>query len=98
MGWYDKSETIQDIRSIAMSDNVNDEQCKKLLAIAYELELEFGLVIEMKDQEAKERMKAWKALPEEGRISWEGFKRQWQQEKAKDQKSRSKLWWELKGN
>ena len=52
----------------------------------------------MKDQEAKERMKAWKALPEEGRISWEGFKRQWQQEKAKDQKSRSKLWWELKGN
>ena len=30
-----------------------------------------------KDKEAKERMKAWKALPEEGRISWEGFKRQW---------------------
>ena len=78
MSWYDKSETIQDIHSIAMSDNVNDEQCKKLLAIAYELELEFGLVIEMKDQEAKERMKAWKALPKEGRISWEGFKRKWQ--------------------
>ena len=34
--------------------------------------------IEMKDQEAKERMKAWKALPKEGRISWEGFKRKWQ--------------------
>lgn len=35
-----------------------------------------------KDKEAKERLKAWKALPEEGRISWEGFKRQWQQRKA----------------
>ena len=44
-----------------------------------------GWGIEMKDdkdKEAKERMKAWKALPEEGRISWEGFKRQWQQRKA----------------
>ena len=37
------------------------------------------LEIEMsdKDKEAKERMKAWRALPVEGRISWEGFKRQW---------------------
>lgn len=74
MGWYDKSETIKDIHSVVLSGNVNDEQCEKLLAIAYELELE----IEMKDKEAKERMKAWKALPEEGRISWEGFKRRWQ--------------------
>lgn len=42
----------------------------------------------MKDKEAKERMKAWKALPKEGvyrrmrttdrLISWEGFKREWQ--------------------
>jgi hypothetical protein len=42
----------------------------------------------MKDQEAKERMKAWKALPKEGvyrrmrtadrLISWEDFKREWQ--------------------
>ena len=78
MGWYDKSETIKDIHSVVMSGNVNDEQCEKLLAIAYELELE----IEMKDKEAKERMKAWKALPKEGRISWEGFKRQWQQRKV----------------
>jgi len=30
-----------------------------------------------KDKEAKERMKAWRALPVEGRISWQGFKRQW---------------------
>jgi len=30
-----------------------------------------------KDKEAKERMRAWRALPVEGRISWEGFKRQW---------------------
>jgi hypothetical protein len=30
-----------------------------------------------KDKEAKERLKAWRALPVEGRISWEGFKRQW---------------------
>ena len=35
-----------------------------------------------KDKEAKERMRAWRALPVEGRISWEGFKRQWQQRKA----------------
>ena len=30
-----------------------------------------------KDKEAKERLRAWRALPVEGRISWEGFKRQW---------------------
>ena len=37
------------------------------------------LEIEMsdKDKEAKERLRAWRALPVEGRISWEGFKRQW---------------------
>ena len=30
-----------------------------------------------KDKAAKERLRAWRALPVEGRISWEGFKRQW---------------------
>lgn len=36
----------------------------------------------MKDKEAKERMAAWRALPEP-KISWEGFKRKWQVEQAK---------------
>lgn len=31
-----------------------------------------------KDKEAKELWWVWQALPEEGRISLEGFKRQWQ--------------------
>jgi|TARA_E500000305_G_C3883578_1_gene170910 hypothetical protein len=44
MGWYDKSETIKDIHSVVMSGNVNDEQCEKLLAIAYELELEIEMM------------------------------------------------------
>ena len=37
----------------------------------------WGTEMSDKDKEAKERMKAWRALPVEGRISWEGFKRQW---------------------
>mgnify|MGYP003659306324 CR=1 FL=1 len=35
----------------------------------------------MSDKEAKERMKAWKVLPEDDRPSWEAFKRQWQRRK-----------------
>ena len=35
----------------------------------------------MSDKEAKERMRAWKVLPEDDRPSWEAFKRQWQRRK-----------------
>lgn len=42
----------------------------------------------MKDKEAKERMAAWKALPEP-RISWEAFKRQWQRKKANENQKRN---------
>ena len=33
-----KQETINAIHAIVMSGDVNDEQCEKLLAVAYELE------------------------------------------------------------
>ena len=33
-----KQETIDAIFAIVMSGDVNDEQCEKLLAVAYELE------------------------------------------------------------
>ena len=35
-----KQETIDAIFAIVMSGDVNDEQCEKLLAVAYELEVE----------------------------------------------------------
>ena len=53
MDWYDKSETIKDIHSVVMSGNVNDEQCEKLLAIAYELELEIEMKVTPEQRKGK---------------------------------------------